>query len=343
MREDLLKDLYRGDDGMPKSLRDLLHRDEIELEDARWVLDSIFLPKETDDHMGIGDPGSVSYTQRLEDAKKGWEPAGCNTLHVNTDPFGVSTNSIFQKFVGVCAGRRSLSKALSAVEAYCEKSSRSYGQQPKTAILLTDKWDWSQFQKGFELPFLRYSLEYNVLFVFLLVTDYGVSRIPFLGGNHAELARLRGRGYAIESEHPGVSVLNRLKQGLPCTYECHSGTWAQYGSPSYYDLHYSFDFHAMRCTIRGDGPEAKIKVIPGKAAHEFAAAVCELLDQRDLSYTDPGKTLDAGHCLATVGDVSFSWYGVGLENLDQPYQKAAKAFEKLIGSLKEVRKSARSN
>lgn len=332
MRRDLLRDLYLKDDGMPKSLRDLLHRDEIDLEDSWSVLNSIFLPKVTERNGGEDGQERGTYTENLEDAKDGWMHPGCGTLRVNTDPFGVQTGNTFPEFIGVCAGDRTLVNALKAVMQYCKKAKKEIPQLAKTVIFLTDRWDAGKFRRRFELPFLHYALRYNVLFVFLLVTDYGVTRIPFLARNHYELEDIRQKNYDIEREHPGVVVMDALKTYDPCTYECHSGTWAPYGSSSFFDLRYWFDFRAMRCEIQDSGKETLIKKIPKAGAQRFAEKVYEFHDARCGTYADSAPVVDAGTFRAKLFGIQFTWH---IAEQD-PFKKVSGAFNELISSLEEL-------
>ena len=53
----------------------------------------------------------------------------------------------------------------------------SHGE--KQVTVLTDKWDVSVFQK-YEWDFLNSALMDKVQYIFLLVTDYGITVIPFL-------------------------------------------------------------------------------------------------------------------------------------------------------------------
>lgn len=332
MRRDILSDLY-GDRHMLDDLGRMLRDEDMLisglLREAPWYV--------LQDGMEE-DGGAFPLTERLAQAADGRNASVFRGSPINTYPFGEPTEQTFPEFLGICSGDTALDEVLGVARDHCEKARQCLPKDlPKTVMIFTDKWDWPMFHQKFELPFLRYALEDNVLFIFLLVTDYGVSRIPFCGKNHAELERLRENGYGVESEHPGVSAMRVLKRSFPCTYECHSGTWAQYGSSYYHDDHYSFDFRSMKCTMREGGQEERIFTIPKKAAQKFAATVCEFLDQRGRSYSDPMKACDAGSCRATVAGVELSWFAVGTDSLDRPCQIIAKAFGDLIGALREVR------
>lgn len=327
-----MNDLYdrnRMLDGLGSMFRDEGMRISGLLREAPWCV----LQDGTEE-----DGGTLPLTERLSRAADGWRVDMFEGSPINTYPFGEPTEQVFPEFLGICSGDTRLITVLNAARDHCERTRKSLPKDlPKAVMICTDKWDWPKFHQKFELPFLRYALEDDVMFIFLLVTDYGVSRIPFCGKNHAELARLRRKRYGVEPEHPAVSALRVLQQSFPCTYEYHSGTWARYGSSSYYDVHYSFDFRSMRCTMRDGDREEQIKAIPKKAAQKFAAAVYEFLDQRGRSYADPMEALDAGYGRATVANVEFSWFEVGIERLDRPCRKIVEAFGDLIGALKEVR------
>ena len=325
MKSDLMNDLYTTERQFSEDLGNVFSNDGLELPGC--LKEAILVLLRGGDENGI-----LPYTERLENAAATLAAPTFGPAGINTFPFDEPTTRVFPEFLGVCAGKTKLNSALMAIKRYGEKARKNLPQdQPKTVILFTDKWDGPMFKKDFELAFLRYALENSILFIFLLVTDYGVSRIPFLARNHRDLAYLREKGYSIEGKPLGDTAMRCLKEFSPCSYECHGGTWAPYDN-----LYYQFDFSSMRCSIDGSGLERQIKIIPKAAAQKFAAAVYEFRNLPDRSYIDQRWVMDAEYCRAKVFDVRFEWHGNGTDDLDQPYQNVARAFSSLIAALKEM-------
>lgn len=120
-------------------------------------------------------------------------PAGLNcgpqgadkSSALNTFPFGEQTNELYPNYIGIATRSSTLTKVLDDAEQHCWKLSRMNKPfDEKTVIILTDKWDIDRFRRYYERDFMRYAMRDNVLFIFLLVTDYGVSTIPFLPWDH---------------------------------------------------------------------------------------------------------------------------------------------------------------
>lgn len=334
MRLDMLNDLYKSENRFFDDWRKTISKEELEVSgEMNKALSEILNGRILEEDENIFMP----YTERLAAAAKGAVDSMFNQVSINTYPFGTPTKDVFSEFLGICVGETKLQQALEAVRRYCENTKKLPSQDEKTVVLLTDKWDGTIFREKFELGFLHYALENNILFIFLLVTDYGIIRIPFFARNRADLNELQERNYYIEKEYTGVTALNILKQSAPCTYERHSGTWA-IGNNEFY----SFDFNTMRCEIESAG-KIQIKKIPKSAALKFAAVFYEFLKQPDKANVDSTLVLDAGYCRAKVFDVCFEWYDFGTEHLQQPYKKVSIAFNNLIYSLKEVKSYAKPN
>lgn len=113
---------------------------------------------------------------------------------MNTYPFGESTRKVCPVFVGVASsGAASIGDVLKQAERHCweiEKQSDRFQRADKTVLILTDKWDTAMFGRDFRPVFLHYALRFHVLFLFVLVTDDGLSRIPFLPWDRREMDRL---------------------------------------------------------------------------------------------------------------------------------------------------------
>lgn len=335
MKNDLLRDLYGHDDGIPASLRNLLREQELSFsEKVNMLLRGIFACDTSIDDSNILE----SYTQRFVSVSQGAMREGAESIPVNTYPFGIKTTDVFPEFVGICADDLNLRSALKAIKVQCDKMCQMLSSnQEKTIVLLTDKWDGPVFKKQFELSFLNYALNYNVLFVFLLVTDYGISRIPFLAQNRFQLEMLSKRGYDIEQTDVGTEALKLLNNFSPCIYRYRSGTWAAPGSAEFHDDTYLFDFKAKICEITNAYDERIRKKIPNHSAHRFALSVYPFFGQEQQAFGEPTRVLDAGACTAEVFGVRFDWPCIGTDFITEPNIKiVSSAFAKLIASLKEM-------
>lgn len=170
------------------------------------------------------------------DPRGSMDPCGRRT-GINTFPFGRKTGNTYPNYIGIAVGPTSLQKALDSAENQC-RCMECYlnASQDKTVLILTDKWDQPRFKRDYEQIFLRYALWDRVLFMFVLVTDYGTSEIPFLPWDRAKLDlfadRYRHAG-GPEDQLPLDSLLgNRM-----CTYDV-----SVRKRGGYIDTSYQFDF-----------------------------------------------------------------------------------------------------
>lgn len=99
----------------------------------------------------------------------------------------------------------------------------------KTVFLLTDKWNSDAF-RDYELTFLNHAIRNNIWYVFLLVTDYGITQIPFLPEDRDFFRR-----YDIQSVEENVSIerLLDLLHDAPMIYHFSAGTLHKYSETEY--------------------------------------------------------------------------------------------------------------
>ena len=120
-----------------------------------------------------------TYSKRIE-TFLGDKNSSCLS-RINTYPFGEPTNDIYRDFFGICAERSNLDPVLDEALRHCELVlSHCEAEDRKAVIILTNKWNDYRFHKKYFSEFLRYALIENVIFVFLLYSDYAVTLIPFL-------------------------------------------------------------------------------------------------------------------------------------------------------------------
>jgi hypothetical protein len=319
---DLLQDLYAHDDGLPDSLLQLMRAQGVEL------------PCKTEGALVQIFSQHGSYLERIAAADQGWEASGSGQFAINTFPFGAKTTDVFSEFLGVCTGKTTLRSTLNAVKKYCRNIQKVLPRNDeKTVVVLTDKWDGPLFHANYELDFLRCALEGNVLFIFLLVTDYGVTRIPFLAKNRKDLRDLRQMNYAIEPVHPDVMALERLKQAAPCVFVIQSGTWTRPGFPEYQDTRYEFDFHSGLCTIFTADAAPQLKNIPAAAARRFALVAYTVCHMPNSDHAERAITLDAGQCYIEVFGSYFDWDITVRDGADTPRNRLFAAVQDLISAL----------
>lgn len=323
MRDDILRELYRHDESLPDSMVTIMRREEQMLPEATMgTLGDIF-------RCGEDRP---AYSGRL--ALAGRDGArigdGDGELCINTYPFGVPCDTVFPEFVGVCAGQRRLEDVLDRTLEQCERMSRALDPElPKTVTILTDKWHDPRFRKKYDLPLCRYALKYNVFITFWLVTDYGVTRIPFMVRSRDDLRALRLQNITVEIA-PKIARAS-LMDGNPCTYSWNAGTWRQFDQ-----YRYEFDFEkrtCLCCDMDGRLPtfHRTVKRIPAAAMDRFAQAVQPILELPGNIYKDKCSMLDAGSYEVSIFGKRFWWMVDG----DRPcYGILTRAFRDLINALK---------
>ena len=106
---------------------------------------------------------------------------------INTYPFGVPTDEIFDKMFVVCAGKTKLESCFKAIDEHCKKLTiiprQDKGNWDRSVVMITDKWDTELFREKFEQSFLNYAINENIVFLFYLMNDYGYTMIPFVPMN----------------------------------------------------------------------------------------------------------------------------------------------------------------
>jgi hypothetical protein len=140
--------------------------------------------------------------QALEDFSNGQIPFGQERSRVNTYPVGEQTNEIHSEFLGVYSSRtqRSMTGLFNAVKKQLGYyRSRQFYNVRKAITIVTDTWNPKYFQK-YETLFLEAVLNDDVCFNFYLVTDYGITRIPFMNKRQTDDFRREYLGQHIDEE-----------------------------------------------------------------------------------------------------------------------------------------------
>lgn len=139
---------------------------------------------------------SGDYIETLYDFSMGMIPEetlGRLDKRINTFPFGEPTDKIYPEFLGICAGKQTLVSVFKAAEAYMKKADDA------SVTILTDKWDPGTFAK-YEGRFLDMAIRKRILINIFLVTNYGMTRIPFLDSRKIRELKYRYKDVIIENQ-----------------------------------------------------------------------------------------------------------------------------------------------
>lgn len=164
--EDAMKSIYRALEGnFSKNIRD--------------ILEDVF-------KVGKGSY-SGSILDRLGSYNTDILKIGRNSLSVNIFPSRGPTSHVYEEFVCICAGETKFFTALESIIDYCHcAESRLPIEINKRVLLITNQWNEKTFAK-FKCELGDFCITENIDFYFFLVTDYGVTNVPFLfipGQNH---------------------------------------------------------------------------------------------------------------------------------------------------------------
>ncbi|WP_037355657.1 hypothetical protein [Selenomonas sp. FC4001] len=147
-----------------------------------------------------------------------------NNQKCNTWPFGNPTSEVYPRFLAICRGNVTLNKAFSMMSKQSRMIAQNYRHtrhKEKTVILLTDKWDIKTFKK-YEKEYLSYAMHDGIWYIFLLVTEYGYTQIPFLPNDREILQGFENE--KVEDDVTFEEMIDRL-QGQPIEYNVTKGTW----------------------------------------------------------------------------------------------------------------------
>ena len=292
-------------------------------EDIEHILKGLFSDSST--------AQNIPYIDRIASALQDKSSDG-GELSVNTFPFGIETDQTFPKFIGVSVGngKPTLNGILSKTKKHCEIMERELAlDTEKTVVILTDKWDDPLFREKYEIDFLNYAISQNVMFCFILVTDYGVTRIPFLVRGRRELDQLRF-GDRIEDD---IQAAWELLAEYDCCYK-----WDCKGWPPFDNGTYEFDFHSKSYHFTGDHGQTHQGKIPDEAIDSFASAVRCLYDLPKSEYDEQCMSFaDTTNCYyeAELFGKTFRWDLINMYHFYEPcLQIVSDAFQELSKSLR---------
>ena len=267
--------------------------------------------------------------EALEDFANGKLPDCEESYNLNTYPFGKRTHHLYPEFLGVCEGKRRLHGLFKAmarqIECHRQRSHRNpdWKEESKCITIFTDKWD-ATFLRMYEALFLDAILNYNFTFKFFLVTDYGITKIPFMDEYQTNWLKDTFRGQEIE--HP-LSLHELMeKHGLfsarfdSSIYHSFDVCRQKGASTSIFrfmDLTYSY------CDSHGKKKHGRIKEIYAK---KFLKAVNELIEDGGIRETY--RSTGGEFCDLDFGSISFSWCNDQTDG--QP------AAERMVAALREM-------
>ena len=271
-------------------------------------------------------------------------------IDVNTFPMGIPTTKVLPEFIGVYYGNNkyqitkngkvydhvTLNDVLDAAKKHCKRMVKEpipY-EEDKTILIFTDKWDSYTFQKYYATTFINYAYQHNILFIFLLVNDFGVSRIPFLSWNR-EIIKADSDFYII-SEARAKAIENELVEKVLLRAD------------NYPICHYNkdgvvYEFNLVKRTFSCDwinfensSIDDKTGMLSDKAIRGFALAVADIVDMPGVNIVQNAHMWGAQLNTAELFGKHFAWYSEILhDHPDEVYAKLEKAFSILLEDVKK--------
>ncbi len=282
------------------------------------------------------------YTEKLERLAEDMDSSKPGNLSINSFPFGIKTDQVFPEFVGIYYANnkydKTLRDVLNSAKSYCGKvgSSNNPASMVKKVLILTEKWDSYMFRRYFAASFINYANKYNICFIFLLVTDFGVVKIPFLN-----LGRDGRRGNIHVSHFDSYArkdVLLELKKFSPVRYA--SSGCALIGCRDAFEFIIDFTkdeycFKSperyIRFPFRAVNVETgKISDIPDRVIRNFVLSVAGLINIPGQKMVQDVSSMDAETKSADIFGKHFEWYF----NNEDPFNYMENAFELLLKELR---------
>lgn len=232
---------------------------------------------------------------------------------INTFPFGTKTDEVFPEYLGICCGKQKINDLFKDIKRQLDLMSKKLdNDMRKSVTVFTDKWDPSAFAK-YEVLFLNAILNQNVNFNFYLVTDYGITKIPFMSRSRAENFRKKYAGMAITEDMPLKELVSKYKiYNMKYTVD-------QYDSfiPQYEQEHKQYGFNFENLTYWVDDRMGSLKTgrINEACAKNLIKAVLTLKDSGGVK-ADSGASSDT-HRMLECDLFSFEWFDTCVE-IDNP-------------------------
>lgn len=218
------------------------------------------------------------------------------TLPYNTYPFG-TPGTLQPRLLTICRGKEKLGHFLEEVLAKSWKMQRKYPHEEKTVIILTDKWDNATFKKH-EKIFLKYAVQNEIRYIILLITDYGITEIPFLPKNPATLRAIQFED--IENDEV-VDDMTRLLDGRPIEFSI-----TEYAPQNDEMVNFKFYLEDMRW-VRTDKQGIAEGNIQPDYLQQFIEDIKWITDMRKKVVAPKSKTVDAPICRLKIAEKTAEW------------------------------------
>lgn len=239
-------------------------------------------------------------------------------------PFGDSAGIAYPRFLAVCRAGETLNNTFAEISKQSKKMAKLYGKDcnfDKTVILLTDKWDFKTFKK-YEKEFLNYALHDGIWYIFLLVTEYGCTQIPFLPNDRTAL---RNIPYAeVEDDITFEDMLRRL-EGQPFEYSFDGGTWTANEIVYYFD---AFSWHKESVAEKCAGK------IPCDALRDFLEKIFWIADIPEEEIILVSRAVDAPVSTLHIFGKTVEWDDVSV-GTEKHVNKLAKIVKNFIKKCEE--------
>lgn len=236
----------------------------------------------------------------------------------NTWPFGVPTDEIYPRFLAICRGQTRLDTAFGEIKKQSKIMARECKEESKTVILLTDKWSLATF-KRYEKNFLNHALQDGIWYIFLLVTEYGYTQIPFLPNGRYVLRKLSGE--VVEDDF-SMDDVYELLDSFEISYW--GGTWQQHKRHMY-----KFDLTYMEwrksSTLEGNDNGR----IPEGALFNFINSVLWIKDRKESKIEPSNRALDSPAFTLHIFGKKVEWDVIGGYD-NKPFGELSKNTEKFI-------------
>ncbi len=273
--------------------------------------------------------GGLYALQELADGKL---PLNHNMIScLNTYPFGEKGN-VYPEFLGVCVGDQKLYNLYKFINKQLTYyMSGMFGiDEIKSITIFIDRWNPKLFSKN-EAVFLQAALKYNVFFNFYLVTDYGISRIPFLNDMQ--------RNHLLDIFKDDVIEESQTLEELLCNMDIDSMVYTvetfNVWTVDRYNLRserYIFDFMKLHYEYKNEESVNKNGEINKDYALKFIMSVIELKKAGGIEKT---PVEDCYICKSVdFGSFSFEWYDVKYMAFSPEADAMIKALNDMINSLK---------
>lgn len=261
----------------------------------------------------------------IEELKNNSHAISGSTVY-NTWPYGVPSDT-YPCFLAICRGKTTLNDAFKTMQAQSHKIAKKYGSDreiQKLVILLTDKWDQNKFVK-YEKNFLNHALHDDVWYIFILVTDYGYTQIPFLPNDKSILREI---GDEVVEDDVTFEDMLKLLEGNPFEYHHSDGTWNLYKNETY-----QFDYYDMMW-YKNDLYGKSKGHIPKRDLRKFLENAIWIADSNKVKFMH-FRAVDAGsNCLSIFGK-TIEWDFV--DDADNSMKKLIRALDEFINECEKKR------